>query len=187
VVYLVAVASLMIGAFIVFRVFIRRDYRQRGRLTLLSSFLELLLCLAYASVPYIYNPPCWPYVWACEPHSPKFVAVPGYLVIAAGVILGFGSMFWLGIWRSFGRQVTRLYLTGPYQFSRNPQVLGGFLIALGVVLLWPSWYALGWAILWMVMFHLMVLSEEEHLRNTYGEEYHQYCEKTPRYVSFRSR
>jgi protein-S-isoprenylcysteine O-methyltransferase Ste14 len=56
-------------------------------------------------------------------------------------------------------------------------------MASGIALLWPSWYALGWVILWMVMFHLMVLSEEEHLRNIYGEEYHQYCEKVPRYLS----
>jgi protein-S-isoprenylcysteine O-methyltransferase Ste14 len=96
-------------------------------------------------------------------------------------------MFWLGLRRSFGRQVTGLFCTGLYRLSRNPQVLGGFLLASGIALLWPSWYALGWVILWMVMFHMMVLSEEEHLSDVYDEEYHQYCEKTPRYVSLRFR
>jgi protein-S-isoprenylcysteine O-methyltransferase Ste14 len=91
-------------------------------------------------------------------------------------------MFWLGIPRSFGRQATGLYCTGPYRLSRNPQVLGGFLMASGIALLWPSWYALGWVILWMAMFHLMVLSEEEHLHEVFGEEYSHYCEKAPRYL-----
>ena len=143
VVYLSAVAALLIGAYVVFRVFVRNDYRRKGKLTLLSSFLELLICFAYACLPYIYNPPCWPYVWDCKPHSPQLVALLGYLVTGIGVVLGFGCMFWLGLRRSFGRQVTDLYRTGSYRLSRNPQVLGGFLMASGIALIWPSWYALG--------------------------------------------
>ena len=185
VIYLVVVASLLAGAFLVFRVLVRKDYRQNGKLTMLSSLLELVVCLAYACVPYLYNPPCWPYIWSCKPHSPMPVALLGYLVIASGVLLGFGSMLWLGIARSFGRKVTDLYHTGPYRYSRNPQVVGGFLMAAGIALLWPSWYALGWAISWMAMFHLMVLTEEEHLTRVYGEAYLRYFQQAPRYIPFR--
>jgi len=30
----------------------------------------------------------------------------------------------------------------------------------------------------------VVLTEEEHLRNIYGEEYVQYCKQVPRYLEF---
>jgi protein-S-isoprenylcysteine O-methyltransferase Ste14 len=32
--------------------------------------------------------------------------------------------------------------------------------------------------------YLMVLTEEEHLRNAHGEGYAQYCERVPRYLGF---
>ena len=69
-----------------------------------------------------------------------------------------------------------------YRFSRNPQIVGGALTAAGCALLWTSWYALGWIVLYAVVGHMMVLTEEEHLRNVYGGEYTTYLKRTPRYV-----
>jgi protein-S-isoprenylcysteine O-methyltransferase Ste14 len=180
--YLISTSILLISSYVIFRILIRRDYQQRGRLSWLSSFLELVLCLGFAAIPHIYNPPCWPYVWSCQPHAPLPIAILGYFIIGAGVILGFGSMLWLGVKRSFGQKATGLFQTGPYRFSRNPQVIGGFLIASGIALLWPSWYALGWVILWIVTFHLMVLTEEEHLQKIFGVKYEHYCKEVPRYL-----
>jgi protein-S-isoprenylcysteine O-methyltransferase Ste14 len=48
--------------------------------------------------------------------------------------------------------------------------------------LWPSWYGVGWAILYAVVAHTMVLTEEEHLRDVYGEKFVRYCERVPRYI-----
>jgi len=182
--YLLSVSVLFIGAWFVFRVIVRRDYAQKGSLSLLSSFLELVLCVGFAAVPYLYNPPCWPYVWSCQAEVPPPLAILGYIIIGFGVFLGFGSIIWLGIARSFGRKVTSLYRSGPYRFTRNPQVIGGSLMASGIALLWPSWYALGWIFLWIAMFHLMIITEEEHLLRLYGEDYRGYCEEIPRYLIF---
>jgi protein-S-isoprenylcysteine O-methyltransferase Ste14 len=55
-------------------------------------------------------------------------------------------------------------------------------MVIGCAVLWPSWYALGWVVLYGVIGHVMVLTEEEHLRNVYGEEYTVYCKQIPRYV-----
>jgi protein-S-isoprenylcysteine O-methyltransferase Ste14 len=74
---------------------------------------------------------------------------------------------------------------GCYRISRNPQVLGCFLFGIGFAVLWPSWYALGWVMLYVVIAHMMVHSEEEHLCNTYGEEYVNYSERVPRCIGFR--
>jgi len=57
------------------------------------------------------------------------------------------------------------------------------MMVIGVAVLWPSWYALGWVLL-AAVFHIMVLTEEENLRNVYGEEYTQYCKRVPRYIGF---
>ena len=181
--YLASLIVLLISAFLVFRLYARYDYRERGQLTLLCSLLELTIWLGYTAVPYIYNPPCWPFVWSCDSSSPWIVTIPAYLILATGA-LGFGSMLWLGLRRSFGQHVTTLIQSGPYRFTRNPQVLGGFLMVAGIVLLWPSWYAVGWAMVWIAMFHPMVLTEEEHLLRVHGDEYERYCKKVPRYMCF---
>ena len=60
-------------------------------------------------------------------------------------------------------------------------ICGAFMI-LGYAVLWPSRYAIGWMMLFAIMIHLMVLTEEEFLGNMYGEAYVQYCQQVPRYV-----
>lgn len=37
-------------------------------------------------------------------------------------------------------------------------------------------------LLYVVLIHLMVLTEEEHLLARHGNEYLQYCEQVPRYI-----
>ncbi len=182
--YWLLVIALEVGSLWLFRVRTRREYRERGRLSAASSLLELALWLAYAAIPFIYNPPCWPYVWACAASSRGAVALAGYLLIAGGALIGFGSMIWLGLQRSFGHIVGELMHAGPYRFSRNPQVLGGTLMVTGVALLWPSWMAAGWALLWVGMFHPMVLTEEEHLRRNFAADYERYSRSVPRYFGW---
>ena len=60
--------------------------------------------------------------------------------------------------------------------------MGGALLVAGSAALWPSWYALGWLFLYAAIAHMMVLTEEEHMRNVHGEEYERYCERVPRYL-----
>lgn len=70
---------------------------------------------------------------------------------------------------------------GPYQIVRNPMYLGILFIGLGVVLMLFKW--------WVVIFFLavfasryfpLILSEEEKLRNMFGETYRAYCKRVPR-------
>ena len=180
--YLLSMGTLGVTSFALFRVRTRREYMEKGKLSPLSSLLELIVWLAYAAIPYIYNPPCWPYIWSCRPWAPASVAGIGYGLTAFGGLIGFGSMAWLGVRRSFGRRVGDLLASGPYSFSRNPQIVGGTLMITGVAWLWPSWYALGWAVLWPVMFHPMVLTEEEHMQRIFGEGYRRYSEQVARYI-----
>jgi protein-S-isoprenylcysteine O-methyltransferase Ste14 len=106
----------------------------------------------------------------------------GLVIIILGFLVAFGTMAWFGIRRAFGLEAKGLIITGPYRFTRNPQILGGYLLVIGVTVQWPSWFAIIWIVLYGVIGHWMVLTEEEHLRTILGEEYMRYCQKVPRYL-----
>jgi len=182
IVTLLSAFLLLLGAFVVFRMLVRRDYRRKGRLTPFSGFLELLMWGLYMSFPYLYNPAGWPWFWSFEGHGSAGRQVAGFVCITAGLALAFVTMFWFGLRRAFGLAVDDLIQTGPYRLTRNPQIVGGSLLVIGSAVQWPSWYALGWAILYGAIAHMMVLTEEEHLSGVHGEAYARYCERVPRYL-----
>lgn len=185
VVYSIAACLLLAAACVVFRVFVRRDYQRKGRLTPLSSFLELLVWGLFMGFPYLYNPPGWAAFWTSELSVATPFRIAGMICIAMGLVSAFGTMVWFGLRRAFGLKVNKLIQSGPYRLSRNPQLVAGSLMVIGTILLWPSWYALGWAVLYGGVAHVMVTTEEEHLRNVFEEEYEKYCERVPRYLEFR--
>ena len=47
---------------------------------------------------------------------------------------------------------------------------------------WPSLYALGWLVMYSLISHWMVITEEEHLTRIFGEEYLMYFSEVPRYL-----
>jgi protein-S-isoprenylcysteine O-methyltransferase Ste14 len=106
----------------------------------------------------------------------------GLVFILFGFLFAFGTMFWFGVRRAFGLESNRLIQSGPYRFSRNPQVLGGYLLVFGVALQWLSWHAIGWVVLYGAIVHMMIITEEEYLREKYGDEYIRYCGEVSRYL-----
>ena len=101
-----------------------------------------------------------------------------------GFVVAFGTMAWFGLRRAFGVQASGLVQSGPYRLSRNPQILGGYLLVLGVALQSPSLYSLGWIILYGIIGHMMIVTEEEYLAREYGTAYERYAEEVPRYLRF---
>jgi hypothetical protein len=61
------------------------------------------------------------------------------------------------------------------------------LAMIGNAILWPSWYNMGAVALYAAIIQIMVLTEEEHLLDSYGEEYRRYCRRIPRYLGLRRR
>lgn len=182
VIYFGAVILLITLTFVVFRVIVRRDYQRKGRATLLSSLLELLVMGLYMSFPYLYNPPQWVAFWSREVPVSEPLRIVGVVCITIGLVFAFGTMFWFGVRRALGLQVKGLIQSGPYRVTRNPQLVSFSTVVLGSVVLWPSWYSLGWATLYGMVVHPMVVTEEEHLLAVFGEEYACYCQRVPRYV-----
>jgi len=179
--YSISLFLMFVGVWLIFRKIVRRAYKQNGRLTSIPSFLQLLIWGLFFAFPCIYNPIHW--AWSQSKISRLIPALGsvGWTCIWIGLAVVIGAMFWLGMSRSFGQKGKKLETTGPYRLTRNPQLFGGALLIIGCVLLWPSWYALGWMALFATMTHMMALTEEEHLRNMFGEEYERYCRRVPRY------
>ncbi|HEY68970.1 MAG TPA: hypothetical protein G4O08_00115 [Anaerolineae bacterium] len=178
--YLVSYLLLILAGLFVFRFLVRRDYRRRGRLSVWVTFLQSLLFFTYGGFPAIYMPREWP-----EIHVGWFLHGLGLFLLTAGLFFLLLWMIRLGVLTSLGRGSGHLETGGVYRYTRNPQALACGLFVLGFALLWPSWFALGWILLYGFLIHLMVLAEEEHLARQFGEDYLTYCSGVPRYLGFR--
>jgi len=170
---LMLVLLLALAIYVIFRV--RSDYRTHGRLSGLVSIMQVVFFIGYLSASFAalssdlaeINASGWWFPLALILMLAGFVGM-----IFALAALGSGS---------FGRKVGALRTSGVYRYSRNPQLVSGFLLAGGYALLWPSWTGALWVVLYLMIAHLMVLAEETHLENVHGQEYQDYRARTPRY------
>ncbi len=106
------------------------------------------------------------------------------------IVLGSGLYLWT-VWdfatRGLGTPAPiaapkKLVSHGLYQYSRNPMYVGVVLVILGWASARPSWNVFLYAAGIGLAFHLrVVLHEEPHLRNEFGEEYEDYCSRTRRW------
>ena len=172
---LLLLAALLASAFFVFAR-VRSDYRAYGRLSRPIAILQVGYFCAYALASYASLDSRLSHV-----NTSGLLFPLALILMLIGLMMVVFSMPFLG-WSSFGEEVGRLRTTGIYQYSRNPQLVGGFLFILGYASLWPSWIGYLWASLWLVIAHLMVHGEEEHLDSVFGDEYQAYCQKTARYL-----
>lgn len=70
---------------------------------------------------------------------------------------------------------------GIYRISRNPLCMGYLCIYLGTALLISSWFHLVLTVIYQIAVHGLILSEERWCLESFGEEYYQYFQNTPRY------
>lgn len=180
--YLLAYAGLLAYGITFLRIGVRRDYARRGRLSVVVAILQALLFFIYGGFPYLYLPDDWPAV-----HVNPIIHLSGLLFIITGLGFLLYGMIRLGPLKSLGLGKRRLAQTGIYRKTRNPQALACGLYVIGFTMLWPSWYAVGWALLYFVLIHTMIITEEEHLLRIHDEDYSRYCREVPRYFMFRQK
>lgn len=159
---------------------VRKDYAAQGTLRKSTSNLEVVMfflhgCLIGISYEQI---DAWP------PASPfSGVVILGVALALIGMANLLTALRVFGpFWRMLGLNVEGLKQSGIYRRTRNPQLIGYWLMVLAIPIVWPSWYALLSVILYWPAAHRMVLVEEEHLEAQFGEEYREYCRQTPRYI-----
>ena len=71
---------------------------------------------------------------------------------------------------------------GLYRFSRNPMYLSYFLYFIGCVILTRSVILCVIVVLFQIVSHWIILSEERWCMNTFGDAYRQYMKTVRRYI-----
>lgn len=109
----------------------------------------------------------------------------GVLLCLAGLIflllsiVSFGKSFRVGIDADHpGKLVT----TGVFAFSRNPIYVAFGFVLLGQFLLFSNWILLVYVMAGIWLFHRQVLREEKYLKQQYGRQYSDYCDRVRRYL-----
>ncbi len=156
---------------------VRVDYAARGKLTFLSTVLQFVVFAVHGVASYSFLDSRLSEVNTARPVFAFAVAL-----MVVGLLATFAGMGRLSWGDTVGRSVTGLRTTGPYRFTRNPQLVAYFVFLAGYALLWPSWLGLAWLGLYGLIAHMMALTEEDHLRRVFGREYEDYCRRTPRYL-----
>lgn len=75
----------------------------------------------------------------------------------------------------------KLITTGVFSLSRNPFFLSLDLYFLGIAVLLPNLFFIGFAVFALVGIHFFILKEEKFMQNMYGKEYDNYTKKVRRY------
>ena len=142
--------------------------------------MEFVIFAAHANSAYLFLPTVWPTI----PKIPdkRLQVFIGLGLAVVGLLLVLYSMAYLGFKKACGQKVDGLEQTGLYRLTRNPQIVFYAFLLIGLAIIWLSWYSIAWLILYFVIAHMMIITEEEHLRDIYGESYRQYCRKVPRYL-----
>jgi protein-S-isoprenylcysteine O-methyltransferase Ste14 len=78
--------------------------------------------------------------------------------------------------------VERPVTKGIYRFSRNPMYIGDILIFTSLAIACLSWIFLIVVVVLIGANYLTVISEERECLAKYGEEYHEYMDRTPRWI-----
>src|SRR5262252_6259248 len=113
------------------------------------------------------------------------VAWVGVVLCFAGLtlllltLISFGKSFRVGIDID---HPDKLVTTGVFAFSRNPIYLAFGFVLLGQFLVFPNWVLLVYLAAGIWLFHRQVLREEAFLRQQYGQEYAEYCNRVRRYL-----
>jgi protein-S-isoprenylcysteine O-methyltransferase Ste14 len=164
--------------YIYYRVFIKRVYLIKKKLTFLIGFSQNIIFLIHVLLLYLPY-----YLFSSLPNlkTGKIIILGIFVFIIGFSILIWGFINLQSIFRINGIKSDRLILKGIYKYTRNPQIIGYGLLIISYAIMWPSWYIIVSIISYIIISHNMILSEEKHLRKLFGEEYEKYCMKTPRY------
>lgn len=127
-------------------------------------------------------------VWPI-PFNEMAALIGGSVMLGVGVVLMLAGMIeFRSIGRISGSDTSELVTTGIYQWSRNPQYLGWFLVLSGISLIGSSGLALMYTTIGIILFHLYITRiEEPYLEHVFREKYLLYKKGAPRYIGIPKR
>jgi protein-S-isoprenylcysteine O-methyltransferase Ste14 len=104
----------------------------------------------------------------------------GFIIYFLGVIIETIAML-----NFFTTPVDKPVNKGVYRFSRNPMYFGVFLIFVGTGIACVSWVFLLLTAVFMILSHIVVVSEERFCLQKYGNAYREYLNRVPRWIGLR--
>lgn len=117
----------------------------------------------------------WVFVIAAGLLSQRYPQMPGIALCFVGALIRFWSSGHI-------RKDSRPAIGGPYSFVRNPLYLGTYLMASGMAFAIGSWtlFILG-TVIFVLVYHFVILDEEEKLVKIFNDSYIEYCKYVPRF------
>jgi protein-S-isoprenylcysteine O-methyltransferase Ste14 len=112
--------------------------------------------------------------------------IVGMLLSGCGAVLFVASSRAMGTAETTGQTTDELYTDGLYGRSRNPQYVGMMIGLAGFALLVNSLAVAILSLLHICWLVLLPFAEEPWLRDRFGDEYDDYCNQVPRFVSRRT-
>jgi protein-S-isoprenylcysteine O-methyltransferase Ste14 len=142
-----------------------------GKLSLFTSFILIPVQLFFVNLSLFEKKSV--FFWIC-------VALLGI-----GVMLFTLAIIRLGTFSlrvGLAQENTSLRTTGIYRFSRNPMLLGLYLIALGSAIYVQN--PINWilVIVALTVHHKIILAEEDFLHERFGDQWIEYRDKVWRYI-----
>jgi len=142
-----------------------------GKVSLFTSFILIHVQLGIVNLSLFLENDV--FFWIC-------VALVGIgVMLFTLAILSLGT-FSLRV--GLAQENTSLRTTGVYRFSRNPMLLGLYLMALGSAIYVQN--PINWmlVIIGLTIHHKIILAEEVFLENRFGDEWTEYRNKVRRYI-----
>jgi len=106
------------------------------------------------------------------------LCVAGLLLLFLSLI-SFGKSFRIGIDTN---APDKLVTNGIFAFSRNPIYVAFGLVLLGQFFLFSNWILLIYLVAALWLFQRQISREEQCLRDHYGRQYLEYCDRVRRYL-----
>lgn len=146
---------------------VRTNFSFRNRGLLGAAILAPLAFAAAFSPPRI--PEDEPLAWSLNAGAWGFFLLYASIRIWATLFIG-------------GNKDLRLQTDGPYSVCRNPLYVGSFCFALALTcLLKSATFATGVILAFVIYLNFVVRAEEHFLGIRFGEDFTNYCRRTPRF------
>ena len=103
------------------------------------------------------------------------------LLLLCFLIRAWGSSYLQAIVWSADAKAEKLFVEGPFRYTRNPLYFGNFFLALGFALIAPPLGSIVILIGNAILVNALIVHEETLLRARFGAAYERYCASVPRF------
>ena len=139
------------------------SYDKTGEKVLSSSMILFLFAFIYSVFLPLKLGSAWLYV--------------GIAIYALGLV-----MFIVAIVNIATTPHGQPFTTGLYRYSRHPMTFWANLMHIGISISTASWVFVLFSIVYAILWHVIVITEERGCLEKYGDAYREYLKSTPRWI-----